>query len=98
MLGGVAGKRGWTNAVLDSTSSHRRGLSDSFDHRKRLQRVIYLEPAELVFLTGYKRSADQVRWLERNGIPFILNRLGRPVVRKDMETATESAPELGPVR
>lgn len=60
--------------------------------------MIYLEPAELVVLTGYKRSADQIGWLERNGVPHTVNRLGRPVVRKDMEKQTVSEPELGPVR
>lgn len=59
--------------------------------------VIFLEPAELVVLTGYKRSADQIRWLERNGIPFTVNRLNRPVVRKDMDKSAVGEPELGPV-
>lgn len=60
--------------------------------------MIYLEHAELVHLTGYKRPADQIRWLKRNGVPHIVNRLGRPVVRKDMEKRTAARPEYGPVR
>ena len=60
--------------------------------------MIYLEHAELVYLTGYKRPADQIRWLKRNGVPYIVNRLGRPVVRKDMERTTARRPEYGPVR
>lgn len=60
--------------------------------------MIYLDHAELQVLTGYKRAADQIRWLEENGVPYSVNAQGRPVVRKDMETATNSAPELGPVR
>lgn len=60
--------------------------------------MIYLEPAELVVLTGYKRPADQARWLERNGVPFMKNARGFPVVRRDMDKTTVSEPELGPVR
>lgn len=59
--------------------------------------VIYLNQAELEVLTGYKRAADQVRWLEENGVPHTVNAQGKPVVRKDMEKMTVSAPELGPV-
>lgn len=60
--------------------------------------MIYLDDRELERLTGYKRPADQFRWLERNGVPHTVNRLGRPVVRKDMERTTARGPELGPVR
>jgi hypothetical protein len=60
--------------------------------------VIYLTPAELETLTGYKRPADQARWLERNGVPFTLNARQRPVVRKDMDKTTVSEPVLGHVR
>jgi hypothetical protein len=56
----------------------------------------FLDDNDLKRLTGYKRPADQARWLEEHGIPFILNRLGRPVVRRDMQTDV-SEPELGPV-
>lgn len=31
-------------------------------------------------LTGYKRPADQIRWLRANGYRFRLSRAGRPVV------------------
>lgn len=56
----------------------------------------FLDDGDLLRLTGYKRAADQVRWLEDNGIPFVVNRLGRPVVRRNMsETLPE--PELGPI-
>jgi hypothetical protein len=56
----------------------------------------FLDDDDLKRLTGYKRPADQARWLEDNGIPFILNRLGRPVVSRDLQTSV-SEPELGPV-
>jgi hypothetical protein len=59
--------------------------------------VIYLTDAELERLTGYKRPADQARWLERNGVPFTKNARGRPVVRHDMDKTATTAFELGPV-
>lgn len=59
--------------------------------------MIYLTPAELETLTGYKRPADQARWLERNGVPYITNARGRPVVRADMDKTTVTEPALGPV-
>lgn len=63
-----------------------------------LRAVIYLTPGELETLTGYKRAADQARWLDRNGVPYVTNSRGRLVVRKDMDKTTVSEPELGPVR
>lgn len=56
----------------------------------------FLDAQDLQTLTGYKRPADQIRWLERNGVPFTVNRLNRPVVRRDLETQV-AEPELGPV-
>lgn len=60
--------------------------------------MIYLNAEELEALTGYKRSADQIRWLRRNGIPFTANSKGDPVVRADMDKTAVTEPELGPVR
>lgn len=60
--------------------------------------MIYLTPEELFTLTGYRRAADQIAWLERNGVPHVVNSRKRPVVRKDMDKTTVSEPELGPVR
>lgn len=60
--------------------------------------MIYLTPDELEILTGYKRPADQARWLERQGVPFSLNARGRPVVRRDMDKTATTDFELGPVR
>lgn len=59
--------------------------------------VIYLSPEELLTLTGYKRPADQARWLDRNGVPYITNARGKLVVRADMDKTAVAEPELGPV-
>jgi hypothetical protein len=56
----------------------------------------FLDAAELVTLTGYKRSADQIRWLEAQGIRFRVNAQRRPVVLRTLETPV-AEPELGPV-
>jgi hypothetical protein len=60
--------------------------------------MIYLSPEEMEVRTGYKRSADQIRWLIRKGIPHSVNARGEPVVRKDMDKTAVAEPELGPVR
>ena len=57
----------------------------------------YLDDADLERLTGYVRPADQARWLDRNGIPYIRNAKGRLVVRRDMGKTALPEPELGPV-
>ena len=57
----------------------------------------FLDDADLLRLTGYKRPADQARWLEEHGIPFTRNSRGQIVVRRDMDKTTVSEPELGPV-
>lgn len=57
----------------------------------------FLNDADLLHLTGYKRSADQAKWLEEEGIPFRRNRLGKVVVRRDYRETEVSEPELGPV-
>lgn len=59
--------------------------------------LIYLTPDELEVLTGYKRPADQARWLDRNGVPYITNARGKLVVRADMDKTAVAEPELGPV-
>lgn len=56
----------------------------------------FLDDAELYTLTGYKRSADQIRFLDREGIPHRVNARGRPVVLRTLETPV-AEPELGPV-
>lgn len=57
----------------------------------------YLDADDLERLTDYKRSADQARWLEEQGIPFRRSRLGRVLVRRDYREIAVSEPELGPV-
>jgi succinate dehydrogenase/fumarate reductase flavoprotein subunit len=57
----------------------------------------FLSPEDLIVLTGYKRSADQARWLDEHGIPFLRNSLGKIVVKRDLATV-ERRPELGVVR
>jgi hypothetical protein len=54
----------------------------------------FLSADDLVVLTGYKRPADQARWLEEHGIPFTINARGRPVVLRDL-TAKRAEPQLG---
>jgi hypothetical protein len=44
--------------------------------------VTILLPEEVEELTGYKRKADQRAWLVRNGITFLSNRFGQPVVAR----------------
>ena len=44
---------------------------------------IFLDRDELQQLTGYKRQADQIRWLQTRGVPHFVNSLGRPVVSRD---------------
>lgn len=39
-----------------------------------------LTPEQLYELTGYKRGAEQARWLKENGFKFRLDRLGKPRV------------------
>jgi len=39
-----------------------------------------LTPEQLYELTGYKRGAEQARWLKVNGFKFRLDRLGKPRV------------------
>jgi hypothetical protein len=39
-----------------------------------------LTPEQLFELTGYKRGAEQIRWLKENHFKFRLDRLGKPRV------------------
>jgi len=41
-----------------------------------------LTPDQLLEITGYKRAADQVRWLQNNAWIFTLNAARRPVVSR----------------
>lgn len=57
-----------------------------------------LTAPEVVLLTGYKMPAKQIEFLRSNGIPFIVNAAGKPVVPANvLGQATPSRPQLGPV-
>ena len=58
----------------------------------------FLDEAELVTLTGYKRPADQIRFLEDRGIPHRVNSRNKPVVLRDLSEPELAPLELGPVR
>lgn len=58
----------------------------------------FLEDDEMVKLTGYKRPADQIRFLEARGIAHTVNSRRRPVVRRDLSQPELATLELGPVR
>ena len=58
---------------------------------------MFLTQDDLIILTGYKRACKQIEYLKKIGIPYWVNRFGKPVVSRDME-AKKSAPRLGVVR
>jgi hypothetical protein len=58
----------------------------------------FLDPAELVTLTGYVKPSKQIEWLTRNRVPHYVNRFRRPVVRRDMESRETERPAYGEVR
>lgn len=41
---------------------------------------MFLTPADLERLTGYRRPSAQARWLRRHGYRVTINGLGEPVV------------------
>ncbi len=55
-----------------------------------------LTQADLVALTGYRRGAEQVRWLTRNGIAHYVTRSGRPAVTWDAISGTQAQREPRP--
>lgn len=71
-------------------------LGVNHTQRELLLSAAFLDDDDLKRLTGYKRPADQARWLDDNGIPFRRNSRGKVVVRVDFAEAV-SEPELGPV-
>ena len=57
-----------------------------------------LTAPEVELLTGYKAKSKQIAFLRSNGIPFIVNAAGRPVVPADVLTKRPaSRPQLGRV-
>lgn len=58
----------------------------------------FLTADEIHTLTGYKRPADQVRWLQDRGISHVVNARGKPVVASDvLNKRTLPEVELGPI-
>ncbi|HGJ5863881.1 MAG TPA: DUF4224 domain-containing protein [Arsenophonus nasoniae] len=45
---------------------------------------IYLSDDELSVLTGYKQKKSQIKWLEQNKLPHLVNKLGKPIVFKEI--------------
>lgn len=50
---------------------------------------MFLTPAELITLTGYRRASAQVRWLQLQGVPHWVRADGRPSVPR---SAIEAQP------
>ena len=70
----------------DSSTAHDRSLGRTLAAHERRRRTaepdarLTLTPEQLLELTGYKRGAEQARWLKDNGFKFKLDRLGKPRV------------------
>lgn len=45
--------------------------------------MLFLTREELHYLTGRKTKSKMIETLNRNGIPFVINANGYPVVRRD---------------
>lgn len=55
--------------------------------------ALFLNPDELVLLTGFRRKGRQVEQLRQMGIAFYINGCGRPVVaRTSIEERAKVAP------
>jgi hypothetical protein len=60
--------------------------------------VSLLTASEVIQLTGYKAPSKQIAFLRSNGIPYIVNAAGRPVVPSDvLNKRPVSRPTLGHV-
>lgn len=57
-----------------------RAPVEGLGHAAMSSSRLTLTPEQLRELTGYKRGAEQVRWLKENGFKFRLDRLGKPRV------------------
>lgn len=58
---------------------------------------MFLTPAQLIEMTGYKRSSLQVGWLRKMGVKHYVRRDGKPVVViSDLTTVAESADRIEP--
>ena len=54
--------------------------------------MLFLSLDEVQHLTGYKRPADQIRWLSRARLPHAVNKAGRPIVSKAAAEAMLGSP------
>lgn len=69
---------------------------EQLEHVVVLSPRLTLTPEQLHELTGYKRGAEQARWLKENGFKYRLDRLGRPRVdRAHYETKMGGKPATG---
>lgn len=60
---------------------------------------MFLEPADLIRLTGYRRPSAQVRWLLENGIPHYVDARERPIViREALVPDAKKRPDLSKLR
>lgn len=51
---------------------------------------MFLTPEQLLDLTGYRRHAEQVKWLRKNGVKVFVRRDGAPrVLLCDLERRPE---------
>lgn len=60
---------------------------------------MFLSQEQLAELTGYKRMAEQKRWLRANEVRFLVDRWGRPrvlvaEVERIMLSGADTDPEL----
>lgn len=44
--------------------------------------MMFLDPAEIAKLTGYKRRANQLLWLKDEGYPHKVNRRGEIIISR----------------
>jgi hypothetical protein len=57
---------------------------------------MFVSRDDLQELTGYVRRAEQTRWLRANGINFMINRRGYPMVlQSELERAMSSEDHAG---
>jgi hypothetical protein len=56
--------------------------------------TLFLSHNEIAQLTGYVRSADQIKWLRSHGFKFEVNAKGMPVVLRPKEEAPGMEPNF----
>ena len=56
---------------------------------------MFLTEEQVVELTGYKRAADQAKWLKRNGVQHFRQRInGRVIIARDALAVREKVAEV----